>query len=141
MHGQPSNVAMILHKSGYEFGILGEEEGCCGNEIRRIGEAGLFEELMEENTAIFQEYGVKEIIALSPHCMNTLKKEYGNLGIKVFHYSEVVAAMIRDGAIRPAASYEKKVIYHDPCFSENRTSSLISREAYLGRLKALTHGR
>ena len=70
----PSNFAMILHKSGYEFGILGEEEGCCGNEIRRIGEAGLFEELMEENTAIFQEYGVKEIIALSPHCMNTLRK-------------------------------------------------------------------
>ncbi len=112
----PSNVATILKRGGYEFGILGEEESCCGNEIRRIGEAGLFEELMEENTAIFREYGVKEIIALSPHCMNTLKKEYGDTGIKVSHYSQVIAAMIADGAIKPARAYEKKVIYHDPCF-------------------------
>jgi Fe-S oxidoreductase len=112
----PANIATILNKGGYEFGILGEEEGCCGNEIRRIGEAGLFEELVEENSAMFQEYGVKEIIALSPHCMNALKKEYGNLGIKVSHYTEVVAAMINDGVIKPSGSYEKKVIYHDPCF-------------------------
>ena len=62
----PANVARILNKGGIEFGVLGEEEACCGNEIRRIGESGLFEELQEENIAAFQEYGVKEIIALSP---------------------------------------------------------------------------
>jgi Fe-S oxidoreductase len=112
----PSNVATILGRSGYEFGVLGEEEGCCGNEIRRIGEAGLFEELMEENRALFHEYGVREIIALSPHCMNTLKKEYGDMGIQVSHYTEVIAAMIESGGIRPSRAYERKVIYHDPCF-------------------------
>lgn len=112
----PSNVARILNKGGYEFGVLGEEEACCGNEIRRIGETGLFEELMEENMAAFQEHGVREIVALSPHCMNTLRKEYGSHGIRVSHYSEIVAAMIADGIIRPNASYDKKVIYHDPCF-------------------------
>ena len=112
----PINVAKILNKGGMEFGILGEEEACCGNEIRRIGESGLFEELQEENIATFQEYGVKEIIALSPHCMNTLKKEYGDLGIKVSHYTEAVAAMIKAGELTPTAAYEKKVIYHDPCF-------------------------
>jgi Fe-S oxidoreductase len=112
----PSNVARILTKGGLEFGILGEEEGCCGNEIRRIGELGLFEELQEENKAIMEEYGVKEIIALSPHCMNVLKKEYGDLGIKVSHYTEVVADMIRNGALAVKGSFEKKVIYHDPCF-------------------------
>ena len=112
----PSNVARILHQGGLEFGVLGEEEACCGNEIRRIGESGLFEELQEENIATFQEYGVKEIITLSPHCMNTLKKEYGDLGIKVSHYTEVVARMIAEGTIQPKKPYEKKVIYHDPCF-------------------------
>jgi Fe-S oxidoreductase len=112
----PSNVARILAKGGMEFGILGEEEGCCGNEIRRIGELGLFEELQEENKAIMEEYGVKEIIALSPHCMNVLKKEYGDMGIKVFHYTEIIADMIRSGALTPKGSFEKKVIYHDPCF-------------------------
>ena len=73
----PVNVARLLKAGGMEFGVLGEEEACCGNEIRRIGESGLFEELQEENLGSFTEYGVQEIIALSPHCMNALKKEYG----------------------------------------------------------------
>jgi Fe-S oxidoreductase len=112
----PINVAKIFNKGGVEFGILGEEEACCGNEIRRIGESGLYEELQEENKAAFEEYGVKEIIALSPHCMNALKKEYGDLGIKVSHYTETVAAMIKEGKLSPRSPYQKKVIYHDPCF-------------------------
>ena len=64
----------------------------------------------------FREHGVREIIALSPHCMNTLRKEYGSLGIKVSHYSEALATMIADGSLKAHASYDKKVIYHDPCF-------------------------
>ena len=112
----PANVAHILHKAGCEIGVLGEEEACCGNEIRRIGETGLFEVLQEENMACFQEYGVKEIIALSPHCMNTLKKEYGDHNIRITHYTEIVSKMIQEGAIKPRLPYAKKVIYHDPCF-------------------------
>jgi Fe-S oxidoreductase len=112
----PTNVATLLSKGGVEFGVLGEEEACCGNEIRRIGEAGLFEELQEENMAAFKEYGVREIITLSPHCMNTLKKEYGGLGIKVSHYTEVLAELIADGRLEIGGRYDKKVIYHDPCF-------------------------
>jgi Fe-S oxidoreductase len=112
----PVNVARILHQGGLEFGVLKTEEACCGNEIRRVGELGLFEELQEENKAVFQEYGVREIIALSPHCMNTLKNEYGDLGIRVFHYTQIVAAMIDEGALVFNKPYNKKVIYHDPCF-------------------------
>ncbi|RJR34450.1 MAG: (Fe-S)-binding protein [Desulfobacteraceae bacterium] len=112
----PMNVARILHKAGFEFGILGAEESCCGNEIRRMGEAGLFEELQGQNTAAFQKHGVQEIIALSPHCMNTLKNEYGDLGIRISHYSEHLAQLIEQGAISLKTPYPKKVIYHDPCF-------------------------
>jgi Fe-S oxidoreductase len=112
----PVNVAHILHRAGIEFGVLGEEESCCGNEIRRIGELGLFEELSEENKANFKEYGIKEIITLSPHCMNTFKKEYGETGIKVSHYAEVVKSLLREGLVKPEKPYEKRVIYHDPCF-------------------------
>lgn len=112
----PVNVANILNKTGFEFGILGEEEACCGNEIRRIGETGLFEELQEENIANFKEYGVKEIIALSPHCMNVLKKEYGDLGITVSHYTEVLWPLMEEGRLKTTRPYPKKVIYHDPCF-------------------------
>ena len=99
-----------------EFGVLGPEESCCGNEIRRMGEAGLFEDLQEANKAAFKKYGVKEIIALSPHCMNALKKEYGEHGIKVSHYTEVLAEMIQNGSLSFKTPYNKKVIYHDPCF-------------------------
>jgi Fe-S oxidoreductase len=112
----PSNVVRILRKGGAEFGVLGAEESCCGNEIRRMGEMGLFEDLREANTASFKKHGVKEIIALSPHCMNALKKEYGDLGIKISHYTEVLAAMIEEGSLAFRAPYSKKVIYHDPCF-------------------------
>ena len=112
----PQNVAKILRKGGLEFGVLGNEEACCGNEIRRMGEFGLFEELQEENIAALKEYGVQEIIALSPHCMNALKNEYGDLGIPVFHYTEVVAHMIEQGSLSFSGPYQKKVIYHDPCF-------------------------
>jgi Fe-S oxidoreductase len=112
----PVNVAHILHRAGIEFGVLGEEESCCGNEIRRIGELGLFEELSEENKANFQEYGIKEIIALSPHCMNTFKKEYGETGIKVSHYVEMLRSLLSEGLVKPEKPYEKRVIYHDPCF-------------------------
>jgi Fe-S oxidoreductase len=112
----PMNVAKILSKGGVEFGVLGTEEACCGNEIRRMGEFGLYEELQEENVATFQKYGIQEIIALSPHCMNALKNEYGDLGIKVSHYTEVLAAMIEDGSLTFNSPYKAKVIYHDPCF-------------------------
>ncbi len=118
----PANVSRILHRAGIEFGVLGEEESCCGNEIRRIGELGLFEELSEENKAHFEEYGVKEIITLSPHCMNTLKKEYGQTEMKVVHYSEVLKRLFKDGLLKPERPYEKKVIYHDPCFLGKQNS-------------------
>ncbi len=112
----PVNVARLLNAGGMEFGILGPEEACCGNEIRRMGEEGLFEELQEENMATFQKHGVKEIIALSPHCMNALKNEYGESGIKVIHYTEVLADLVEKGSLSFNTPYEKKVIYHDPCF-------------------------
>lgn len=112
----PINIAKIFRKGGLEFGVLGVEEACCGNEIRRMGEAGLFEELQEENSDSFQKYGVKEIITLSPHCMNTFKKEYGEHEIKVMHYTEVLADMIDQKSLAFSRPYNKKVIYHDPCF-------------------------
>jgi len=133
----PANVARILDRGGIEFGVLGEEEACCGNEVRRIGESGLYEELQEENRAAFEAYGVKEIIALSPHCMNALKKEYGNLGIEVRHYTEVVADLISAGRLLPGGNYEKAVIYHDPCFLGKQNSVFEAPRTILGAVKGL----
>jgi Fe-S oxidoreductase len=134
----PANVSRLLSKGGVEFGILGEEEACCGNEIRRIGETGLFEELQEENAAAFKEYGVKEIIALSPHCMNTLKKEYGDMGIKVSHYSEVLVGLLREGRLKFEKPFEKKVVYHDPCFLGKQNAIFDQPRELLAAVPGLT---
>ncbi|MBN1624979.1 MAG: (Fe-S)-binding protein [Deltaproteobacteria bacterium] len=133
----PVNVARILNRAGMEFGILGNEEACCGNEIRRIGESGLFEELLEENVAVFERYGVREIITLSPHCMNALKREYGNHGFKVSHYTEVLAAMIDAGSIAFNGSYNGKVIYHDPCFLGKQNNVFDEPREILRAIKGL----
>ncbi len=133
----PVNVAKILKRGNFEFGILGAEEACCGNEIRRIGEWGLYEELMDENIATFQKYGVREIVALSPHCMNALKMEYGDTGIKVSHYTEVVAAMVEKGSLVFNRPYEKKVIYHDPCFLGKQNKIFKEPRSILGAIKGL----
>lgn len=112
----PTNISRILTLYGIPFGTLKEEEACCGNEIRRLGEKGLFEELREENSLNFERYGVKEIIALSPHCMNAMKKEYEGANLKIYHYTEFLWGLIKDGIIKPSREYKKKVVYHDPCF-------------------------
>lgn len=134
----PVNIAKIFHASGLEFGVLKEEEACCGNEIRRIGESGLFEELQEENIAVFKEYGVQEIITLSPHCMNTLKKEYGDLGIKVSHYTEAVWQLVKDGILVLRQPYDKKVIYHDPCFLGKQNGIFAEPRNILTAIEGLT---
>ncbi|MDD5010330.1 MAG: (Fe-S)-binding protein, partial [Syntrophorhabdaceae bacterium] len=133
----PVNVANLLNKAGFEFGILGEEEACCGSEIRRIGETGLFEELQEENAANFKEYGVSEIIALSPHCMNALKKEYGDTGIKVSHYTEVLWQLMEEGRLKTTRPYPKKVIYHDPCFLGKQNNIFDQPRSILGSIEGL----
>ena len=133
----PVNIANIFNKAGLEFGILGEEEACCGSEIRRIGETGLFEELQEENAANFKEYGVSEIIALSPHCMNALKKEYGDTGIKVSHYTEVLWQLMEEGRLKTTRPYPKKVIYHDPCFLGKQNNIFDQPRNILGSIEGL----
>jgi len=133
----PVNVAKIFRQFNLNFGVLGTEEVCCGNEIRRMGEAGLFEELAEENIAAFERYGVKEIITLSPHCMNTLKNEYNVMGIKVSHYTEVLASMIKDGTIKFNNPFHKKVIYHDPCFLGKQNKIFAEPRTILNSIEGL----
>lgn len=112
----PQNVARILDIANTEFGILYEEESCCGNEIRRMGEKGLFEELTSENKDKFLGYGVKEIITLSPHCMNAIKNEYDLPKIRILHYTEFLWDLLERESLEIKGSYQKRVVYHDPCF-------------------------
>ncbi|MBW2094548.1 MAG: (Fe-S)-binding protein [Deltaproteobacteria bacterium] len=110
-------VADLLMRAGISFGILGEKEVCDGNEVKALGEAGLFQFLAEQNISLFKELGVRKIITLDPHAMNAFRKFYPPLGgtFEVFHYSQTLLALIQSQAL-PLREYRAKVTYHDPCY-------------------------
>ena len=111
-------TARILQKAGVGIGTLGSSESCCGESVRKVGNTDVFETLAKNNIKAFQENGVKEIIATSPHCYTTFKEDYPELGgdFKVAHVTQVLDRLIEAGRISFAAEVNKKVVYHDPCY-------------------------
>ncbi len=112
----PRILCLIFEMMGLDYGVLGVRETCCGNEIRRMGEEGLFEMLMEENSENFASSGANTIVTTSPHCFNAFKNEYKLDGIEVLHYTQFISKLIEEGKLRFKKDFSKKVIYHDPCF-------------------------
>jgi len=109
-------MVKAFEKAGVDFGILGNEEMCCGSEMRRLGEEGLFEFLAEENLELFKQYGVKRMVTTSPHCYNTFKNEYEGLDFEVQHYTQFVADLIEQGKLTFSKEVNRVVTYQDPCF-------------------------
>ncbi len=112
-------VARILHHAGVDFGILYEAEKNSGNDVRRIGEEGLFEMLVEDNIAALESAEFKEIFTTDPHSLNALRFEYPEFGAqyKVQHYTNLLLRLIEEGKIQ----LKKKLThytatYHDPCY-------------------------
>lgn len=109
-------MVKIFTKAGVDFGILSNEEGCCGNEVRRMGEAGLFEMLVEDNLKLFHSHGITRIVTLCPHGYNVFKNEYQGSQIEVKHYTQFIAELINKGKLTFSNQISKVVTYHDPCF-------------------------
>jgi Fe-S oxidoreductase len=116
LQGVPRTLCRMLEAAGVSFGILGTKESCCGNEIRRMGEEGLFEELMEENTNHFRSSGARAIVTTSPHCFNVFGNEYDLNGLQVLHYTQFLSGLLKEGKVQLPHTVKKKVVYHDPCF-------------------------
>jgi Fe-S oxidoreductase len=109
-------LVRAFQAAGVDFGTLGTDESCCGNEVRRMGEVGLFEMLAEENAEQFRSVGANQLVATSPHCFNTFKNEYGLDDIEVLHYTQLIAKLIEQGRLKFSKEVNKTVTYHDPCF-------------------------
>lgn len=109
-------LAFNLQSAEVDFGILGNEEQCCGNEIRRMGESGLFEELVEKNIERFGNYQIERIITPCPHGFNVLKNEYPQGKFEVLHTTQVLAKKVEEGKLNLRREVKKVVTYHDPCF-------------------------
>jgi Fe-S oxidoreductase len=114
---QPISQMLVrtFHAGGEDFGILGEEEFCCAHEARRLGEKEMFEGTVEMYQEIFAEAEFQRMVAISPHCFNAFKNEYG-VDFPVEHYTQVVARLIKEGRVELKAEANLKVTYHDPCF-------------------------
>ena len=109
-------LVKIFTRAGVDFAILGNEETCCGSEIRRMGEEGLFEMLKEHNLGSFTRYGVRQIVTTSPHCYHAIKNEYQDSNLEVRHYTQLLAELIEKEKLTFSKEVKKRVAYQDPCF-------------------------
>ena len=113
--------ATILTKVGVKFAILGKEEACTGDPARRAGNEFLFQMMAYQNIQVLNSYGIKKIVTTCPHCFNTLKNEYPELGghYEVMHHTGLLQQLIDEGRVRmnEAGSFKgKKISYHDSCY-------------------------
>jgi Fe-S oxidoreductase/nitrate reductase gamma subunit len=110
--------AKILQAAGVSFGILGTEEGCCGDSAMRGGNEYLYQTLAQVNIELMKGYNVKKIICTCPHGYNALKKDYPNFGgeFEVYHHTEIIADLIAKGKIAFRKPVDGLFTYHDSCF-------------------------
>lgn len=111
-------LAKIMKEAGISFGILGTEEKCCGEPLRRIGNEYLAQTIITENINTFKKYGVKKIVTACPHCFNTLKNEYPDFEgeFQVIHHTELLSELMRQGRIKPSKRLPSITTYHDSCY-------------------------
>ncbi|HEY3943979.1 MAG TPA: (Fe-S)-binding protein [Solirubrobacteraceae bacterium] len=111
-------LARLLQAAGVDFGILYDGERNSGNDVRRIGEEGLFESLAEQNIATISECEFERIMTTDPHSLNTLRNEYPQLGSdwQVLHHTELLLELIRTGSLDVGGRLSYRATYHDPCY-------------------------
>jgi Fe-S oxidoreductase len=111
-------TADILAKAGIDFGILGSQENCCGESIRKTGSEEVFKRLARENIKTFIDNGVKKILVSSPHCYHTFKNEYPEfmVNFEVVHVTQFLLELIEEGKLEFTNEVARKVTYHDPCY-------------------------
>ncbi len=121
-------VAELLNLAGVSFGVLGNGETCTGDPARRAGNEFVYQGLAAQNVATLTEHRVKQVVTTCPHCLNTLKNEYRDLGLEldVVHHTQLLNRLVREGRLTPiaegadggggAGAAKRSITYHDPCF-------------------------
>ncbi|MGA0067167.1 MAG: (Fe-S)-binding protein, partial [Candidatus Nanopelagicales bacterium] len=115
-------VAELLTIAGVNFMVLGEGETCNGDPARRAGNEFLFQMQAMQNVEVLNEIKAKKIVVTCPHCLNTLGREYPQVGgnYEVVHHSQLLATLVQEGRLTPVTPPEsgmkEKVTYHDPCY-------------------------
>ncbi|MGQ9624151.1 MAG: (Fe-S)-binding protein [Candidatus Bathycorpusculaceae bacterium] len=110
------SLVKCFEKAGLNFGVLGDEENCCGSEVYGMGEKGLFDFLMEENMKTFNKYNVKQAVTSCPHGFHAFKNRYKQTNFEIQHHTQLLVKLIDEKKLNFTKEVGKKVIYHDPCF-------------------------
>ncbi|MFN2538834.1 MAG: heterodisulfide reductase-related iron-sulfur binding cluster [Mycobacteriales bacterium] len=115
--------AELLHTAGVEFAVLGAMESCTGDPARRLGNEFVFQMLGQQNVEVLNSVGASrdtgvKIVATCPHCFNTIKNEYPQLGgdYEVVHHTQLLGKLVAEGHLTPVEPVDKSVTYHDPCY-------------------------
>jgi Fe-S oxidoreductase/nitrate reductase gamma subunit len=110
------SVIKILKAANVSFAVLGNEESCTGEAVRRLGEEAKFQELVLKNLDTIRSSGVKKVVVHCAHCFNTFLNEYPEFGAKftVVHHSQLINELIKERKLRPG-ELRSKVTFHDPC--------------------------
>ena len=113
-------LAAILDAAGVSWGILGREEKCCGDSVRRLGNEYLFDRMAKENVQLFRDKGVLKVITQCPHCFTTLKNDYRQYGLEleVIHHSELINRLLDEGRLKVNSDVADlgAIVLHDSCY-------------------------
>jgi len=115
------SICKILQYVGIKYAILGTEENCTGDPAKRAGNEFLFQMQALMNIEVLNGYEITKIVTACPHCFNTLKNEYPDLGghFEVIHHTQLIQSLIAEGKLKPADGNDfkgKRITYHDPCY-------------------------
>ena len=112
--------AKILNKADVSFAVLGSEEGCTGDPAKRAGNEFLYQMQALTNIEVLNGYNIKKIVTTCPHCFNTLKNEYPELGgnYDVIHHTQFIRTLLNEGrlTVSGGAYKGKRITFHDPCY-------------------------
>ena len=133
-------MAKLLNRAGIDFAILGPSELCTGDPARRSGNEYIYQMLAMQNVETLNGMGVKKIVAQCPHCFNTLKNEYPQLGgnYEVIHHSQLLERLVAAGRLSlDGASLPERVVYHDSCYLGRHNDVYLAPRRVVGSLKGI----
>jgi Fe-S oxidoreductase len=135
-HSTLRALVRLLQTAGLDVAILGEEETCNGDPARRMGNEYLFQQMAQRVIETFRRYGVTKIVTLCPHCFNTFKNEYPQLGghYEVWHHTQLLASLVAEGRLRPQTSLTSLITFHDPCYLGRHNGEYEAPRAVLASL-------